>query len=321
VTRACTYTPPAASTNGQGTGGTKTPQYVDVTGGGAMPSTTNAVVAACAGNGSTDDTSCLQNAANNARSQGRPLVIPATSSFYRITGPITVYGSVVGTGGMPTIKQTSTCSSASCVGLRLASGMTGWIYNLHLVGTHSGSNRGEFAHNISIGGVNGVTIKGNLLENANGDAVADNAQENDGAATARNVLVDGNTMINPARCMVSLVNVSDRWAIMNNVMTDNAAFVSPIDLEPWRTQSYITNVEVGFNKVTTPANATETSLGNYVGVVTASGWFDPSPGSNVYAHHNYGSWPFSSFVKQANNAGSFANVVNTSNVQGAAPAP
>lgn len=311
--------PPPAGTSSQGTGTGYAPSYVSVTGGGAMPSTSGAVVASCAGNGSTDDTSCLQSAANAAHSQAKPLVIPATSSFYRITAPITVYGSVIGTGGMPTIKQTSACSSASCAGLRLAAGMTGWIYNLHLVGAGSASARGEYAHNINVGGVNGVTIKGNLLENPMGDGIADNAQENDGASAARNVLVDGNTFVNWGRCMVSLVNVSDRWAIMNNLASDDVAYVSPIDLEPWHEASSITNVEVGYNKITTPANAAETSAGNYVGVVTVSGWFDSTPGANVYAHHNYGSWPFSSFVKSASNAGSFSNVVNVSNVQGSSP--
>ena len=192
--------------------------------------------------------------------------------------------------------------------------MSGWIYNLHLVGAYTGS-RGEYAHNISVGGVNGVTIKGNLLESPIGDAVADNAQEND-ASAARNVLVDGNTMLHPARCMVSLVNVSDRWAIMNNVMDDSTPWVSPVDLEPWQGASYITNVEVGYNRVTTPADDAETQAGNYIGVVTASGWFDATPGGNVFAHHNYGSWPFARFVAVASNAGTFTNVVDVSNVQG-----
>ncbi len=309
--------PPPATT---GTGTSHAPSYVAVTGGGPMPSTVGAVTAACAGDGVTDDTSCLRNAAEMARSQAKPLLIPAASSYYRISGPITVYGSVIGVGDiMPTIKQTSICSSSSCVGLRLASGMSGWIYNLHLIGAYANGARGEFAHNISIGGVNGLTIKGNLLENSMGDAIADNAQEDDGSAAARNVLIDGNTLVNPARCAISLVNVSDRWAIMNNVIVDDAAWVSTIDLEPWRTESYITNVEIGYNEITTPANPAETQAGNYIGVVTVSGWFDPSPGADVWVHHNWGDWPFANFVAKASNAGAFGNVVDLANVRGTSP--
>jgi hypothetical protein len=300
---------------GMGTGTNQPPSYVSVTGGGPMPSLTGAPVAACAGDGSADDTSCLQRAIDSAHQAGKPLLVPATASYYRITAPLTVTTSLIGTGGMPTIRQTSTCSSSSCVGLRLAAGMTGWIYNLHLVGAYTGS-RGEYAHNISVGGVNGVTIKGNLLESPLGDCIADNAQESDGSAAARNVLIDGNTMVHSARCMVSMVNVSDRWAIMNNFLDDTTPWVSPIDLEPWQAASSITNVEVGYNRVTAPPNDVETQAGNYIGVVTASGWFDPNPGGNVYAHHNYGSWPFARFVAVTSNAGSFTNVVDVGNVQG-----
>jgi hypothetical protein len=300
---------------GMGTGTQRAPSYVSVTGGGPMPSLAGAPVAACAGNGSTDDTSCLQRAIDAAHQAGKPLLIPATGSYYRLTGPLTVTTSLIGTGGMPTLRQTSTCATSSCVGLRLAAGMTGWIYNLHVVGAYTGS-RGEFAHNISVGGVNGVTIKGNLLENPVGDCIADNAQENDGSATARNVLIDANTMVHPARCMISLVNVSDRWAVLNNVMDDTTPWVSPIDLEPWQAPSLITNIEVGYNRITAPANAAETQAGNYIGVLTASGWSDPTPGANVYAHHNYGSWPFARFVAVASQAGSFTNVVDVNNVQG-----
>ena len=72
-------------------------------GGGMMPSwTANVVTASCAGNGTTDDTSCLQAAANAARDQGKALVIPAKAPFYKkISGPVKIYGSVGGVGGTP----------------------------------------------------------------------------------------------------------------------------------------------------------------------------------------------------------------------------
>jgi hypothetical protein len=295
-----------------GTGARHAPSYLKgVTGGGPFPSLEGAPVAACAGDGSTDDTACLQRAIDAAARARRPLLVPATRSGYRITSALTVTTSLVGIRGMPVIRQTATCAAARCAGLRLAEGMSGWIHNLHLVGAYA-HERGEFAHNISVGGVDGVTIQGNLLERPLGDNVADNAQELDGAP-ARNVLVQGNTLVRPARCAVSLVNVAERWAILDNVLSDDEPWVSPIDLEPWRPASRITDVEVGYNQITAGASPRATAAGDYVGVVTASGWWDPHPGENVYVHHNRGSWPFRRFVAVASKAGAFRNVVDVDN--------
>jgi hypothetical protein len=283
-----------------------------VTGGGPFPSLAGAPVAECAGDGRTDDTACLQKAIDAAALAHRPLLLPAKASAYRITSALRVTTSLIGIRGMPVIQQTATCATARCAMLRLAEGMSGWIHNLHLVGAYV-QERGAFAHNISVGGVDGVTIQGNLLERPLGDNVADNAQEQDGAP-ARNVLVAGNTLLHPARCAISLVNVADRWAVLDNVLSDDEPWVSPIDLEPWRPASRVTNVEVGYNQVTTGVNPRATAAGDYVGVVTASGWWDPNPGGNVYVHHNYGSWPFRRFVAQAGRAGTFGNVVDVDNM-------
>jgi len=304
-----------------GTGTTFAPQYVNVTGGGAMPNWAAGFTTTATGDGNTDDTNQLQTDLNTAAAQGKALILPATNAFYRITSALTVNTSVTSGvtsfGAVATIRQTTISSSAAYSIFRVAAGATCWIYNLRLQGAQIvGGGRGEYAHCINLGGVNGVTIKGCLLEYPMGDCIADNAQENDGAATARNVLVDGNTFLNWGRCMVSLVNVSDRWAMMNNLATDDVAYVSPVDLEPWHAASLITNIEVGYNKIVTPANSYETSIGNYVGVVTCSGWFDPNPGFNIYVHNNYGDWPFSNFVTLSSNAGSFTNVQQASNVRG-----
>ncbi len=310
----------APARSGPGTGTRHRPSYVKgVTGGGPRPATEGAPAASCAGDGRRDDTRCLQAAIDSAARARKPLLIPATAVFYRITAPLQVTTSLIGIGGMPTIRQTSTCATSRCAGLRLAEGMSGWIHNLHLVGAFKGE-RGEFAHNISIGGVDGVTISGNVLERPVGDNISDNAQELD-SAPARNVLVDGNTLLHPARCSISLVNVSDRWAIMNNLLVDGDPWVSPIDLEPWRPGSHVTNIEVGYNRIAAAANPAETRAGNYLGGVTASGWFDPTPGENVYVHHNYGEWPFERLVTVSSKAGAFRNVVDVKNARGDAPVP
>lgn len=298
-----------------GTGGDHNPSHVTVTGGGALPSMTGApTLNAALGDGTTDATAAIQAAIYSAAVAGKPLLIPATSSFYRVTAPLTVSTSLIGVGGQPTIKTTSTAGDYQGVVLRLAQNFTGWIYNLHLQGTHNGTG-GEYAHGISVGGVNGVTISGNLIEDVRGDAVADNAQENDSSA-ARNVLVKGNTFRHTQRCMVSLVNVADRWAVLDNFCDNTTPRVHPIDLEPWHAASLVTNVEVAYNKIVTPPNQAETDIGNYLGAIAVNAWFDPSPGSNIFVHHNYGSWPFANCVAIINNAGQFTNVLSEYNVQG-----
>lgn len=295
-----------------GTGTRHRPRYLaDLTGGGPMPSTAGAAVARCAGDGRGDDTACLQAAIDAAAQARRPLLIPATGAFYRLTAPLQVRTSLLGIGGRPVLRQTADCATRACEGLRLAEGMSGWIHNLHVVGMFGGV-RGEFAHNVSVGGVDGVTIAGNVLESPIGDNIADNAQET-GKAAARNVLIDGNTLIGPARCAISLVNVSDRWAIVNNRILVPSPWVSPIDLEPWRPGSRITNVEVGWNELRVGDNREAARAGDFLGGVTASGWFDPDPGENVWVHHNFGTWPFPRLVTISSRLGTFRNVVDEGN--------
>ena len=309
-----TFTKISAQT---GTGYEYMPSYVNVTGGDNMPDTANGYTCNCDGTGATDATACLQTALNTASSQGKPLLIPYTAGFYKISSQLTVKGSVMGTGGMPVIKQTT-----DNVALRLSNNMTGWIYNLHIIGNYSGSgtSSSEYSHNISLGGVNGVTISSNLLETPKGDCISDNAQEQD-ANVCRNVLITNNTLINPWRCDISIVNISDRWAIMNNYLTYTTSYVDPIDLEPWRPVSLVTNVEVGYNNIQSPKPPWNDASHFYQAIVALAGWFDPIPGGNIYTHHNFGAWgvPVVHPTGYQGAASTWTNVVTTNNVQGNTP--
>lgn len=300
-----------------GTGYEYMPSYVNVTGGGNMPDTTNGYTCNCDGTGATDATACLQTALNTASSLGKPLLIPYTTGFYKISSQLLVKGSVMGIGGMPTIKQT-----ADAVGLRLGNNMTGWIYNLHIVGNYAGSgtSSSEYSHNISIGGVNGVTISNNLLETPKGDCITDNAQEQD-ANICRNVLITNNSLINAWRCDISIVNVSDRWAIMNNYLTYTTSYVDPIDLEPWKESSYLSNIEIGYNNIQSPKPAWNDASHFYQAIVALAGWFDVSPGGKIYTHHNFGAWgvPIVHATGYQGAASTWTNVVTTNNVQGNTP--
>jgi hypothetical protein len=308
--------PPPPPANTQGTGTSYKPSYLTaVTGGGAMPSwTTNVVTAACAGDGTTDDTACLQAAADSARSQNRPLVIPKTSSFYRITGPIKIYGSVGGVGGMPTIKQTNTSATWGAQKMMiLQPGMTGWIYNLHLVGTFNGSNNvTEHGHQLDVGSVNGVTIKGNLIENAMGDNISSDISQYDGPG-GQNVIVDGNTLRNPYRCAVGFISNQRNWVIMNNVIEKPVNFVSGIDVEP-EGGGTVVGLEIAYNRFVMNNRTVNPSRGADGKAVF--GWrveATPNPGGDFWIHHNYGTFGtgFSGFIN-----GGWGPIYQASNVEG-----
>ena len=300
-----------------GTGYEYMPSYVAVTGGGNMPDTTNGYTCNCDGTGATDATACLQSALNTAYSQGKPMLIPYTPGYYKISSQLIVKGSVLGIGGKPTIKQTT-----NSVALRLGNNMTGWIYNLHIIGNFLGTGvpDNEFSHNISLGGVNGVTISNNLLETPKGDCITDNAQEQD-ADVCRNVLITNNSLINAYRCDISIVNVSDRWAILNNYLTYTTSYVDPIDLEPWQEQSYLSNIEIGYNNIYSPNPPKNDATHFYTSIVALAGWFDPVPGGTIYTHHNFGVWgaPIIHPSGYQGAASTWTNVVTTSNVQGNNP--
>lgn len=294
-----TNTPPSS---GVGTGGSYSPQYLNVTGGGPMPSTTGGINVqsyGAKGDGVTDDTQAFKNAANAAGSTGKPLLIPKTNAFYNIKGTVSIKSSVIGVNGMPKIKQTSGIKGWTGTTFEIAHGVTGWIYNLHMIGEYEGQYfnyrrnlpdypdpvypGGEGAHNIRIGRTNGLTIKGNIFEAAWGDGI--NGGTSSPTNPATNVLIDNNTFINAMRCAISATRTHDRWAIMNNKIIHSSYYVNPFDAEPneenFPGENTITNYEIAHNEwqITSPYE-----------VVLFTGWFDPTPGGNVWVYNNYGSW-------------------------------
>ena len=322
--------PPPPAPGGVGAGTSYGPSYVmNVTGGGAMPSWTSNVISAAdygaKGDGSTDDTAALQNALNAGHAQGKPVVIPATSAFYKITTRLLVYGSLGGINGMPTLKVTSGSGTSTTSVVALAPGMTGWVYNLHLVGYYQTEApypaAGEWAMGINVGSVSGVTINRNLIENVMGDAISTDGASWDGGSGPVNVLVDGNSLVNPYRCAVAFCSkVQDRqWVIINNLVDKRNAYVSGLDFEP--EGGTITNVEFAYNKFAMAHNLTGGQNGS--DGKAASAWQNassPTPGGNLYLHHNYGTfgtgwWMSPISVKGGN--GDWYNIVQSQNVEGA----
>jgi hypothetical protein len=330
VTPAPVSTQPATPTStqpatpipsGVGTGGNFSPSRVSVTGGGAMPDwTTNVVTANCAGNGTTDDSACIQAALDAGRDQGRPVVLPYTSSYYRITRVLSVYGSFGGVGaGRPQIRMTTAGATASQSALRLMPNRSGWLYNLHLVGTFTGSNAsGEWAHNVDVGNVNGFTIKGLRMENPMGDCIGTDWSAWDGYrdSFSRNVLITNNTCVNPRRCGVALVAHNRGWAILNNVIDKQVNYVSGVDFEP-ENNATIMDVEVGYNKFVMNNRVNPGGAGGAANGKAIAFWNPGStnPGTGYHFHHNYGT--FGTGFRQ----GGWGYVTDLANAEGSSPQP
>jgi hypothetical protein len=309
---------PAVTT---GAGTTHDPSYLTgVTGGGSMPSITGAPTASCAGDGTTDDTACLQNAINAAAAAGKPLLVPATSSYYKISTALNVTTSLIGTNGMPTIKTISTDQYASGSVLNLADGFSGWVYNIHGVGTFDGASTNpgtEYNHGINVGCVNGVTIMGNLLEKVRGDGISTDGCQQAGG-TSQNVLVANNTTKDTYRCGIAFTTTSSNWVIRDNLIDKQVNYVAGIDFEPWKVPLTVTNVEVLYNKfnMNNRASLASPSSGNASGTAVFGWAAVPSPGGTYWVHHNYGTFGtgFGSFD------GGFTNVMRASNAEGSSPA-
>ena len=123
------------------------------------------------GDGITDDTIAFQNAVNAAGDTG-VVFVPQPESFYRVTGPVYLSCSIVGSG-MPEIRMDAGTGDGSVcilvVNTYSGDGLT--ISGLHLNGQWSGGTVGESDHAIKIGNSSNVTVRGNKIENTYGDCV------------------------------------------------------------------------------------------------------------------------------------------------------
>jgi hypothetical protein len=316
-------TPPTPP--GAGTGGTFTPQHLTITGGGAMPS--GGYPASCACDGSSDDTSCLQTAANAAAQQNAPLLIPYTPQGCTVSGTIDVSTSVIGTGaGRPLLQMTGDTGnpvhgvySAHAI-VRLVGAGVGsryWIYNLHLRGSFTTTPQGEFDYGLEVVASN-VTIRDNVIEDTYGDSIQ-LGDEYRSPNLAKNVLIDGNTLSNPYRTNI-FPNLVDHVWIGNNVLRRTSAYdagyvVSNIDFEPDQNpgDSY---VEIAYNELTVPAAA------NGVGGWQHDGdWGVTQPGGNNFVHHNYGTWTTFWVPPGASGTNTWGPFAVSDNVPGKAPPP
>lgn len=322
-TASATVTVSAASATPSafGTGTTYAPSLVaNVTGGGAMPSIAAGYTASCAGDGVTDDTTCLRTAVSSAAAQGKPLLIPYTAKGYRITGTIDVGTSIIGTGSAAPLIWMSTGTGNGTHRILRINNYQGpglWITNLHLKGIFTTTPpAGEWDHAITMANSRNITIKGNLIEDIAGDAIY---LGNDPNLKAVNVFIDGNTLRNPYRCAVGMVYSDLTW-IGNNVIEKSYNYVSAIDFEPNATPEGCTNAEVAYNKFVMN-NRTPGRYGS--DGRASSAWQNANvaaPGGNLHLHHNYGTFGvgwWMNDISYLGGNGAWTNIVQTSNVEGA----
>ena len=251
-----------------------------------MPDTTNGIILVADGTGVSDVTTTIQHYLDSAAQVGKPLLIPYTDSYYKISNRLIVNGSVMGIGGMPKIVQSS--SEVNRQGLLLDNGMSGWIYNLHIVGPYDSTAAKpstEYGHNIAIRVAQNVTIMNCILETALGDGIG-----NDTNGKSFNILITNNDILDSYRNGIAITRIDDHWAIINNKIEYYSTYVSNIDIEPGGETSYISNIEVAYNDLISPKPKDRSEGHFYDCVVKFASHADSTPGENFFVHHNWGKW-------------------------------
>jgi hypothetical protein len=293
-----------AATASFGTGQPRTATYLPrVTGGGPRPAVAGGyALAGAVGDGRADDTDAFRRSARAAATANKPLVIPPARSCYKLTGTVDLATSVLGVG-YPCIQMVGASGSIRHILLRVSdySGSGLWISGLRMDGgfdptsmdypsakghaPNSVREPPEYSIGIALYSSRNVTIRDNLIANTVGDSIY---LGNDGHGPNQNILVDGNTLLNPFRCAVALIDVRN-VVIINNVVAKIGTFASTVDFEPNASTEANVNVEVAFNDFTItnapngfPPRPTFAISNDWV--VTAGG----RAGPRLYLHDNVG---------------------------------
>ncbi|GAA3407310.1 right-handed parallel beta-helix repeat-containing protein [Paenibacillus hodogayensis] len=191
----------------------------------ADPGWVNVLDYGAVGDGTTDDTAAFQAAAVT----GKPVLVPAAASYYKLTASVSLTNSIFGVG-MPEIRMDGANGSLAkrmfmIVGYQ-GGGLT--VSGLYLNGGYSSGTLGEWSHHIYISHSQNVYVHNNWLHAPYGDCVYIGS---DYVAPSENVQVRENVLSNPRRCAVAVVSGRKVW-IERNVVRDPYPYVSAIDLEP-----------------------------------------------------------------------------------------
>lgn len=293
----------AGSPTAEASGGFAAQYVLGVTGGGAMPNWSGSVINVASygavGNGSTDDTTAIQNALNAGRSQAKPVVFPWTANFYRTTTRLTVGTSIAGIGGRAVIKNTSGSPDYVPGGVMiLDAGFNGWIYNLQLEGTFVATRQTEHGHLVYVQATPGITIKNCIFKNPKGDCIDVLARWGGGTTQANNGIIDGCEFYNPMRCAIAFEWNADRWNVLNNYFDKPFNYVTAIDMENFGgpSGSLVTNIEIGHNNFLMNNSPKVAGYGTDGWCVAQYG-FNGTAGYNIWVHNNHGFWYWGFYYK------------------------
>lgn len=217
------------------------------------------------GDGRHDDAPIFQKAARYKRK----ILVPKTKKFYYFGSRVRLYASIQGVD-YPTIK-TSPQVNAFVKPKRYKYGRFSAFHvgnyfdvnpivieGLHIDGGWNGKHRGtEFEAAISLGAVDNVVIRNNIIENQAGDNITVSFFNLDYEWHKRlysnNVTIENNVLKNPYRCNIAVIS-GNNITIRNNTIEKLYDYVCAIDLEPDYTKEnayQIHNCAIYNNKITT----------------------------------------------------------------------
>ncbi|CAN7654658.1 right-handed parallel beta-helix repeat-containing protein [Paenibacillus sp. LjRoot56] len=177
------------------------------------------------GDGTTDDTDAFRSAA----ATGKPMIVPKTTSFYKLSGSVSLTASMIGIG-MPEIRMDGSDGSEQKRMLQIHNYQGGGLHvtGLYLNGGYTTGTVNEQSHLVRIANSVNVFIHNNVLLAPYGDCVYIGS---DYIAPSENVHIRDNVLSNPRRCAVAVVSGRKVW-IEGNVIKDSFPYVATIDLEP-----------------------------------------------------------------------------------------
>ena len=272
------------------------------------PAWVNVVNFGAQGDGHTDDTAAFQKAA----ATGKQVYVPKPSSFYLLSGPISMQNTIAGDGNMPQIKMSGANGDSEHQILRYVNqnfASMVYVQGLSLDGQWNGTTTpgGEYAHCIVIAGTTNVTVRYNSLLNPMGDCVMIGGDPGRGGSSnpSNTIYVLNNTLDNPHRCNVAALYATNYW-IQNNTINKYNSYVTAIDNEPNSDNvSSDTNGTISDNVFNSPHTPC-VMLYHFPDGYPASGL----AGSNIVVTRNTGVFPSGYGYAQV---GNWASITNSGN--------
>jgi hypothetical protein len=200
------------------------------------PAWVNVRTLGAVGDGVADDTPAFRAAA----ATGKGVFVPRPPVAYRLTGHVSLRGSIRGDGSLPTLRMDGADGDPDqglARNLLVIDGYTGpglTVRGLHLDGGWDGVGRaGEWSHCIRVTSSRNVTIEDNVLERPYGDCVFVGHYADRGAPAfpPSRIVVRHNTLSRPRRCAVAIVSGTGVTVSDNRIVKTND-YVAAIGLEP-----------------------------------------------------------------------------------------